>query len=230
MELASELLRAYRSDMDDTVAPYLWSDVDIYGYADDAQKMFCRLTDGIADATTPSVTKVPFGVNQTSVKLHKSILKIRTATLESTGKPVGIINVEDMPGMGIRFDGTTGPLTTLVEGMESHTAFCYPVPTVADAVKLVVFRLPLKPITDGDVPLEIDEQHHRHLLLWMKSLGYLKQDSQAFDKAKSEDFEGRFRAYCVLAKAEQQKKRHKVRTVSYGGIQMGDTYTIGGNW
>jgi hypothetical protein len=216
-----ELLALFRSDMRDEEDPPLWTDEEICTYMDDAQNMFCRLTDGISDATTPSVVRLSIVANQKFVALHKSILKIRTAALESTGAPVPILNVEDMPSHGIRFDGVPGPLGALIEGMEENKIFFHPLPNFSDVVVLTVFRRPLRSIVKAtNAPLEIGEQHHSHLLHWMKHRAYQKQDAETIDKGKSKEFADTFNAYCEQVKLEQQRKRHKVRVVQYGGIPI----------
>lgn len=94
----------------------------------------------------------------------------------------------------------------------------WPFPNNTATVELRVFRLPLVPITDaGDQELEIDEQHHLSLLLWMKHRAYGKEDAETFDRSKRDDFEQRFQAYCARAKAEQVRLRHPAGTVQYGG-------------
>ena len=106
---SSELLDLFRSEMGDTVEPYLWSDTDIFGYADDAQKMLCRKTDGISDASTTAVTEIAAVVDTDWVALHKSIKRIRSAIRTDTGRQIDIINRDDMPKRGWYFDGRTGP-------------------------------------------------------------------------------------------------------------------------
>lgn len=221
------LLALFRTEMRDAIAPYLWDDTEGYAYIDDAQKMFCRLTDGISDASTPEVVDITVAQNATWLDLHPSILKIRAAYRTSDGKPLTIINYEDCEHQGIRFDGRTAPLQNLVVGMEENKLRLDRAASVADAIKLLVFRLPIVAITGDNQDFEIPEQHHMHLLKWVKALALLKQDAETFDKNKSEEMEQQFRAYCALAKLEQAKKRHKVRTVSYGGLPVADSGVMG---
>ena len=92
-------------------------------------------------------------------------------------------------------------------------------PTETVTINLAVYRLPIVPITTlGDQALEIDAQHHTHLLLWMKHRAYNKQDAETFDKRKSQDFKDAFLAYCEEAKREQQRARRVQGNVAYGGI------------
>lgn len=216
------LLALFRAEVRDAVAPYLWSDVEGWSYMDDAQKMFCRLTDGIPDATTTAVVDITVAAAASWLNLHASILKIRGATRTSDGGELTILNYEDMAGRGMRFDGTTGPLSTLISGMEENKVRLGQVASEADAIKLLVFRLPINEINAttvaAAVALEIPAEHHRHLLSWMKHLAHMKQDAETYDKGKADEFEATFRRYCDDAKLEQARKRHKVRTVAYGGL------------
>ena len=120
---------------------------------------------------------------------------------------------------GIRLDGTTGALTTVIFGMEENQLRLARTASADDALQLLVFRLPLATLSGvADEVFEIGEQHHYHLLSWAKRCALLKQDAETFDKNRSDDMEATFRAYCAQAKVEQGNKRHKVRNVSFGGI------------
>lgn len=120
---------------------------------------------------------------------------------------------------GVVFDGRTGPLKVLVAGLDKNYLRAWPVPNETTTVGLRVFRRPLDPITDaGDQQLEIDDHHHRHLLLWVKHLAYDNHDVEMFDKRKSEDYKQKFEAYCFKAMKEQERARRSVGTVLYGGL------------
>lgn len=209
----------FRSDVDDLATPQLWSDDDVFGYLDDAQKMFCRRAWGLGDISSP-ITKLAILINATRITLSDRVLKIRSAYRTSDGRPVEIINFEDMGRLSLRFDGRTGPIQYLIIGLEPRTVVPYPVPNVVDTVQLVIDRMPLTDLTLDDAPqnLEIDSQHHRHLTLWMRHLAYSKQDSEAFNQKKADKFEADFLAYCDMAKEEKARAMHKTRIVRYGGI------------
>ena len=209
----TELRDMFRAEVDDNVAPYLASDSLVYSYIDDAQKMFCRLTEGIEDGRS-------FKLNIVAAKewydLDPAILKFRKAVNAATGREVGMINEELAEGRGVRFDGRAGPLDVLVLGIEKHTARAWPVPNAAATINLYTFRLP-ETVAAGD-DLEIDEQHHARLLLWVKHRFYNIKDSEVRNDDKSAEYEQRFRAYCAQAKAEQGRARRIVGNVVYGGI------------
>lgn len=222
------LVRLFRKDMADETAPPLWSDEEVYGYADEAQKRFCRKTGGIPDSVTPEVCEVIVAIDATTVDLHPSILKIRGAYRTSDGMPIPIVNHEDMNVQGLRFDGKKGPLSAFVIGMTENVGYFLPIPNVADTLVLIVDRLPLCAIDSAKQPqkLEIGEEHHRNLLLGMKQLAYEKQDAETFDKTKADEFEVKFEEYCFTAKMEKDRKKHKTRVVAYGGIPI-DTSSRG---
>lgn len=212
-----DLLALWRREMNDEVEPYLWPDDDFTVYLDDAQQMFCRKTDGIADASSEA-TVVEIVAGTPWYDLHPSIQLIRGAARRSDGRPVDIINVEDMASKGMRFDGRAGPLQALVIGIEENRARAWPLPSADETVELTIFRGPLSELLDVDQPLEIESKHHTHLLSWVKHRAYMKEDAETFDKAKAAEHEARFLAYCSNVQDEQRRKRHKTRVVVYGGL------------
>lgn len=213
-----DLLTLFREEMADKVEPFLWTDTFILGAIDDAQKQFARLTDGIPDSTTAEVVDLVVTAGLEVVPLHPSILKLRAARRADTGRPVEVVNHEDMPARGMFFDGHQNRLGALVTGMDENSVRCWPVPNEDVTVKLSVFRFPLTDVLDEDTPLEIPPQHHRALLLWVKHRAYSVHDAETYDKTKAADFEVQFERYCSRAKEEQRRLRHKPRTVAYGGI------------
>lgn len=214
------LLTLFRSNVQDTVEPYSWTDDDAYSYMSDAESMFCRLTDGIADATTASVVEVPVAEDDEWVDISPLILKIRAASRDSDGAPIDIVNYEDLPSRGIRLDGRTGPLQTVIAGMEENKLRLQYKASTADTIRLLVFRKPLVPLTAASTEFEIKEEHHFHLLQWMERCAYLKHGTETLDTKRSMNAELRFQDYCALVMDEQRRLRHKPRTVAYGGIPM----------
>lgn len=208
---------AFRADTDDNVAPFLWSDDLIAAYANDAQKMFCRLTNGIADSTS-EVCSIDIAAGEPTADLDKRILHIRRIQRDSDGHKLDIYNIEDLDQRGIRLTSTPGPVRAAVLGMDEHSLRWLDVPLVDDTASLMVYRLPLRSITTIRTSLEIDEQHHIALLLWMKHLAYARQDADTFNLRLAQQYDSEFRAYCKQAKAEQDRARAKVRVTAYGGI------------
>jgi len=215
---STEVVDTFRLEVNDLATPQLWSDDEAFEYLDDAQNQFCLHVDGIADATS-SLTQLDITTTTDEVELSPLILKFRAGYLTSTGKPISIINYEDMHQMRLRFDGTTGEVQYLVIGLQAGYGKYYPYPISADTLQLYVDRLPLERITSaGSQELEIPRQHHTHLTLWMRARAYRKQDAAVYDKRLADEFEARFMNYCAEAKKQRDKAKHKTRVVKYGGI------------
>lgn len=216
---SSDLLQLFRDEMQDVAAPYFWSDEEIFGYVDDAQTMFCRKTDGILDATTPEVTELSIVVGDEWVAIHPKIRRILSAERTDTGRDIDVVKRAELRSQGWRFDGRTGQVRGIVIGMEAHKVRLFPISDEDVTLALSVYRLPLVKITDvGDQALEVDEEHHRHLVLWMQHLAYLKHDAETFNKVKAQDFEDRFLRYCASVTREENKKAYRTGVVEYGGI------------
>lgn len=210
----------FRSEMGDEEEPYLWSDPEVEAYTEDAQSMFYRLTGGVRDASTAEIVEIEVTPAVEWYDTDPRILKVVGATRLDTGRPIEVVNYEDLPARNMRFDGRTGDLAALIIGMEPDRARVYPVPTEAVTVMLVVDRMPLGPVYPPllTAAFEAEERHHLHMLSWVKHLAHLKQDSQTFDRGRSDEFEQRFRAYCRAVERERHRQRHKHRTVVYGGL------------
>ena len=213
---SDDVLTLFRAEVADTALPYLWADEDVYGYIDDAQKMFCRWTDGIADVSSVFLQlNVTPGADGMSTDL--SIKRYRGAWRLDNGKEIDLISREIMPSKGLRFDGQTGPVRRLVIGMEDGYLRVHPVSNETVSIQLSVFRMPVNDITPDLAPqdFEINPRHHRHLLLWVKHLAYNKQDTETLDVNKSEKFKQAFKDYCAEVVIEDHLKRHTGGAVAY---------------
>jgi len=212
-----QLLTLFRSEMADQAEPYLWSDEEFFVYLDDAQKMWARWTDGIADASS-DLTQIVVQAGQQWYDLDSRVLKIRTATRADDGRTLDIYNPEDLQYRGVRFTGQQAPVRALIQGMEDGKLRAWPVPSDDMTVDLTIFRLPLESIVDENSVLEIAEHHHTHLLKWVRSRAYGKQDADTFDRVKAAEFEAAFRDYCKQVQREQSRVRRTTGTVQYGGL------------
>jgi hypothetical protein len=158
---STELLEYFRLQVMDNVRnPYLWSDSEIITYMNEAQSMFCRLPDGIADATTREVIAVPVVTGEIFSETHPSILHFRNATMVSTGNELDIKNHTDIH----KWTNQTGGVTQLIVGLQDNLVRWNYTPAVDDEVNLLVYRLPLEEITDVDQDLEVDIRHHVSLV------------------------------------------------------------------
>lgn len=214
---STRLHELFRKEVFDVAEPYLWADDEVFHYANEAQRTFCRLTGGLADASTPAVTRVQVTAGDPWAAISPLILKVRGVN-GAEGRYIDLMNYEDLQRAGIKLNSRTGNPETLILGMETDKVRVYPTPIVDETLELLVYRLPLKTIDDFDQKIEIAQQHHTALLLWMKHLAYNKADAETFDKGKALEFERAFQTYCFGAQIEKGTAKHKTRVVSYGGL------------
>lgn len=224
-----ELLTTFRCDTLDTEEPYLWSNAEVYQYINDAYFMFVRLTGGIADGSTAAVTTLTATQDTPTTALHPSIMRIRKATnVTDNNVRVNIINIQDVDELSdddynvlrsINQIDTPGSVRHMIIGEEDGYVRWVHVPDATVTIQLVVERLPLVRIEKQRQQFTgVREEHHYHLLKWVRHLAYRKQDVDTFNLIKSDQEHDDFIAYCELAKREKGTRRHKVRTVAYGGI------------
>lgn len=227
---SDDLYALFRSDVVDAVAPYLWSDTEVWGYMNDAYRMFARLTGGIPD-TTSALTRLALTPGAATNAVSPLILRFRSAYLLSDGTELKIINEAELPRLTTsdygqlnpqRRNMLTGKVTHMVTGMDrsaiNGTVRWVYIPGEADTVQLSVQRLPLEAVEPGFEFPEIGEEHHVHLMLWMKHRAYGKQDAETFDRGRRDEYAQAFRAYCAEAKAEWNRYRSHSMSVAYGGI------------
>lgn len=224
--IAGELYALFRSSTGDTMSPYVWSDVEVYTYINDAYWMFVRKTGGIPDYLTDAVCLVQATQNLPFSNLHSSILNIRMATLEPGGETVKLINAQDMESLSdedfgvfrqLNSSTTKGRVRYMVIGMQPDKAKWVNIPDANYNVRLLVDRLPLNTIqTATDVFEGVKDQHHLHFLKWARYLAFSKPEVANNSEAAREMEE--FDTYCELARREKERYKHKVRIVRYGGI------------
>jgi hypothetical protein len=221
----TELKDYFRTQVRDDVAPYLWSDEELYVYMNEAQRSFVRRTGGIFDITSEA-TEVSVTENEAYSDLHPSILHIRKALLDD--RDLMLVNLADAQSASAQDDflssfmpavsNQPGTVTRMVIGEERNKCRWISIPDADATVRLAIARLPLDDLTADGQELEVAPEHHVPLIDGMMALAYLKQDADTFNPKAAEEGAVRFRAYCDQVWKEWERYRHKPRTVSYGGL------------
>lgn len=223
---SDELYDLFRTDVVDATEPYLWSDTEVYAYMNDAYRMFVRLIGGV-----PDHFEVPIITDEPDAAVPAYVLKFLEARLLSTGAKLDIINYSDMPLspqpdygniLTLYLNPTPGPVRYVIVGNRKRSAGTITwvqTPQVDDDARFFVYRLPTEVIVGAGQEFDdIGEEHHEHLMLWMKHRAYGKHDAETFDKSKSDFYKLEFERYCAFAKAEWERYKTKVRVVRYGGL------------
>lgn len=222
---SDELYELFRREIDDTETVFLWSEFEVWGYMNDAYRQFVRLTGGVADISS-SITEIDVVADEATAVVSNKILKFREARLNSTNRKLAIVNYTDTERPTLDYGNTAtdsdmqpGEVHSMIIGEQKGLVRWVQVPMVADTVHLSVMRLPLEKIDkDGQELVDVDEEHHEALLLWMKARAHMKQDAETFDKGRAQDFRAQFEAYCRGVVADWERHKSKPRVVKYGGI------------
>lgn len=216
--IAGELVALFRSDVQDVEQPYLWTDNEAYVYLNDAYNMFVRFLGGVPDAAS-GICSVSYSANATEIDLSPYILRVVRAFRASDGEELSIIEHTDAPLVRVsgkltllRVGSTTGTPEFLVMGTDRNKAKLHPVPTGSGTVQMQVRRLPTTAISSSASTLaDVAEEHHIHLVKWMKAQAYRKQDAETYDPEKAAENESLFLQYCSQAVYEQERLRRKSR-------------------
>jgi hypothetical protein len=234
MDLQTLIMEHFRRQIDDEAPPYLISDEEALAYAIDAQDMFVRSTGGLTDMTVPAadvgtpatrLADLTVAVDNPWAALSPYVLRVRSARLVTDEADVEIIGEADLTTArvqdygwtnGLSLDDTdTGPVRFGVLGLRENYVRWVRVPEEADTCRLHFYRLPFPRIEDAEDDLEIGEQHHIHLVKWMKYLAYSKQDAEIYSPNQAAKCQADFEAYCERARKETQRQRHKTRVVQF---------------
>lgn len=212
-----EIISLFRTEVSDTEMPYLWSDIEVISYLNDAYTMIIRFTGGVPDSTS-AVTSIAVPIGSKTVQIGDSIIRIMRAFRESDGEEVAVIEATDSPLVRgangrlslLRVGSSTGPVQFMVLGADRNKAALHPVPAAADTLRLQVRRIPAVKITTmADELVDLGEEHHIHLLHWMKAKAYRKQDSETLDLGKAALSESLFLSYCEQTAFEAERFRRK---------------------
>ena len=218
----TDLVDQYRSRTHDIERPYLWSDDEIYGYIDYAQRKLIRPFGGIRESQSKYCTLIiPATVNY--VKLDPIILKIHRASIPEN--PVagvgpghtGIVRLLDRVHTVALAKERAGDMFALVFGEDDYGVRPVYVPNFDTTVNLQISRLTI-PITGEASKLEIRDEWRYPLIYGMLEQGYRKQDAETRnDKLSSENGEY-FAAEIDRASKDTSLRRAAMTGVQYGGI------------
>jgi hypothetical protein len=193
------ILRRARSRLDDTRAPYLWSDDELLDYTNDTiRDAAIRASLTVQDDNTIVFTQNTDLTWKAKYPLPSGYLDVKSVRLASN--PNIVLSRSSMRRYETRYQGrpteTGTPTCYMLDktqagtgddyGLQVRTITFVATPDAADTAYLDVVRLPeLLDLGDLDGVPEIDEIYHPDLLHGITGLAYLKRDSDTFDPKKS---------------------------------------------
>lgn len=182
-----DLMTLFRQEADDETAPYMWSDVEVIDYANDAQNEACRRARLIVDSRTAAICTYAVSIGNPIVPLDPRIITIKRAKLTARSIPLVRTPLKTMDEERPGWEALTGQVTEYVPDYETSVLRLFRSPTAADTLTLTVARLPLADMTDptNDSP-EIRADYHRSLRFWMMYRAYSKKDIELLNAREAQ--------------------------------------------
>lgn len=208
-----EFRAEYRRLMFDEAAPHLWSDSEVDSYFREAENEAAVRAKLIQDETSPDVCEIAVVAGTHTYALHPSICGIYRVKLDGEPQPMARKSRDELDTEYPGWEGQHGKPQIFLEPNDTRNIRLFPTPVNDGVVRLVVWRLPISPMTaDTDTP-EIHQQYHYRLIDWARRCGYLKQDTETYDPAAAQRFESSFDAsFGVRPDANVRRKRRENRS------------------
>ena len=192
MTLAELILQA-RTDLDDLIVPYLWSDIDLMEYINYAVYVLCQDCYLIYDDYSPAICTIPVSVALGAFyRKDPRIVRVREARLtDLTGfinSPLEWRTRDWLENHWTNWPNATAALPRVAcENMRTGYIRLIPPPDASYTMNLIVYRLPLVPLTSLTASPEIETKYHKYLKHGILSRAYLKSDNEAYDAKKAEE-------------------------------------------
>ena len=195
-----ELIQRIRTEANDTVAPYFWSDEALTGWLNDAVAEACIRGRLLHESQNTEVCHVAVAADNGVYQLHPALYELTHLRFEpadgSESIALTLASTEQLDAFVPEWRALKGSPRQAVQGDTSLRLV--PTPDKGGLLKLEGYRLPLTPMvsesSDGASP-EIHPEHHRHLVNWALHKGYAVPDMETFDPNRSAQAEKEFTAY-----------------------------------
>ncbi len=217
---ATQILSRWRSEIGDTVTPYLWSDADGYDYLNDAQNEACRRSRLLVDSTTEDVCRIDYEVNEPIYQLDSRIILVRKIRVEGRSRPLDRLSWRDLDTASPGWESHTGSVTGWVQDVQSRSVRLYRIPEAVGVAWLTVVRLPLNEIESGRDEPEIAPHLHRGLIHWMKYRAYSQDEEDKKNEPLANKHLGLFEnefGHPVTASEEDWAQTHDSYDIWDGG-------------
>lgn len=180
MTIDDLVLEARTDILDDTVsAKYLWSNLQLTRYANEAVLEACSRAPLINRVLTKAITAATaeYVIDSFIKQIYVAKLDLQTTPLiQATDATLSI-------GIGSSWRTSTGTPTHYIR--TGHKIRLYPVPIVDDTLVMTTSNIP-----DDDFSFEddIDPAYHKGLLYYIAYKAYMLNDADAYNPVKAADF------------------------------------------
>ena len=196
----AELISRVRTDANDKVVPYFWSDEEITAWLNDAIDEAAVRGRLIHESAIPEVCVVSVQAGTAVYPIHAALYELdHVSFAPSNGdktEHIALKSVEQLDGITSSWRERSGSPMYALQGDKSLRLV--PKPDFDGVLRLEGYRLPMSKMLLADKDTaepEINQAHHVHLVNWVLHRGFSIPDMEAFDQQRSDIAEEAFTSY-----------------------------------
>jgi hypothetical protein len=194
----SEILLQARTDLDDLVVPYLWSDADLLDGINYSVDRICESAFLLYDNETPA-TCGPISIPALGEYFTKDarIIEIRELRLTPVDTTISwLYPLKKRSREWLENHYSTWPTADpskpelYCENIRKGSVRLIPAPDIACKATMIVYRYPLVKMSLSALTAEpeFEERFHKFIRYGVLSRAYLKADNETYDAKKAEEY------------------------------------------
>lgn len=211
----AELLAAARLVLGDVATPYLWSDLELTSYLEDAEKEAAERADLIEADGVETYCTVAVVAETPTYQLSPLVYEVERARIAGEGQFLKRTSRDKLDSTSPVWEDESG--TPREYYLTGNALRLVPNPSAEGTLNLVVLRLPVAPM--GTSP-EINVRHHRRMLDWVYRQAFLKRDADTYNETESLKYERMFAA----SFGERKDAKLSTRQLKHTPIEMRDEW------
>lgn len=188
-----QLISKFRLTLNDNIAPYLWSDLEIIEYINEAEKEVCERSK-LLYCKDLDIGKITTLNNINTYNYSNKFIKIERVLLDN--KPLTETNKSTLQNLYNDFEKIEGKPRQYF--IESDKIIIFPKPNLENSGKELQLEGFIRPIVElvnnNDEP-SIPSEYHNKMMSYVFKLAYEKQDTETFDPNRAGYYELQFQNY-----------------------------------
>lgn len=190
------LIKQFRIDADDAVAPYRASDEAVTGWLNEAAQEACIRGRLLHESGNAAVCQIAVMAGTAHYPLHPALYEIDYLAFRPAGDtrhhPVKLLSREELDRTMPNWRERTGrPEYAIQSDTAIRLAFA---PESSGILYMEGFRVPLDSLANDNDEPEIHKSHHVKLIYWVLHRAFSVPDSEAIDPARAQLAEAAFTA------------------------------------
>lgn len=206
-----ELRSETRRRLDDRALPTLWSDLEIDGWINEAEREAAERARLIHDETTPRVARINARIGVGRYELDPHVIAVDRVYSPSRGYVLARTTREKLDEGRGRWQTRTGSPCEFFE-RENYIRLV-PSPIAVEVIELAVWRLPLRQMADDCHCPEIASRNHERLLDWVLHRAYSRKDSDTESPIEAANHEKAFEASFGIRRDSNVQRKQRLHRV-----------------